>query len=299
MRLNHALRAPLLGALLGAAAAARAAPDDQALAADDPVASAPAPAAQAKRKAAQPGAEPYSVISAVKGLSLHRPMYFFPLSYSSDYHGDRTEAVFQVSVKQELFKLLGHRLYFGYTQKSFWQLYNRGKSSPFRETNYAPELFWRVIPDARIFNHWGADIGLEHESNGQSDGLSRSWNRLYVAPFQAKGKHLAHLKFWWRVPEDEKDDPADPEGDDNPDITDFYGYSELNFSRQIGNGQLISLMGRGNPRTGHGAFSITWSVPSAERYAFYGVTLFSGYGESLIDHDRAITRLSLGIMLAR
>jgi len=35
------------------------------------------------------------------------------------------------------------------------------------------------------------------------------------------------LRPWWRIPEDEKDGPSDPEGDDNPTIDDYMGHFEL------------------------------------------------------------------------
>ncbi len=56
-------------------------------------------------------------------------------------HSDSTregELKLQFSVKYEI--LAETDWYFGYTQKSFWSI--QKESSPFRETNYAPELFW-------------------------------------------------------------------------------------------------------------------------------------------------------------
>ena len=238
----------------------------------------------------------YSIISTVRGLSTHRVSFVFPLTYSRDYYGDNTEMVFQFSAKQRVF---GTNFYVAYTQKSFWQYLNQAQSSPFRETNYAPEAFYRWIPAAKAFNHWGADFGFEHESNGRSIGESRSWNRVYVAPFQAKGKHLAFLKFWYRLPEGAPSSIDNPNGDDNPDLTDYLGHGELNYSQQIGGEQLLTAWVRGNPATGRGAAAFTWSIPSPGGYAFYGLTVFHGYGESLIDYDQATTRVMAGILLAR
>jgi len=241
----------------------------------------------------------YSIVSTVRGLSSHRPMFLFPVSYSKDHTDKETEVVFQISVKQRLLRLFNNNLYFGYTQKSFWQMYNSRESSPFRETDYDPEIFYRFVPDPEAFNHWGLDVGFEHESNGRPVPESRSWNRIYASPFQAKGKQLAYLKFWYRLPEDRKDEPLDARGDDNPDIHRYYGYSELSLSRQIGGKQVLTGMARGNLRTGRGALSLTWSVPSDEGQVFYGVSVFHGYGESLIDYNQSITRVMLGVMLSR
>lgn len=241
----------------------------------------------------------YSIVSTVRGLSSHRPMFIYPVSYSAEYNDQETEVIFQISVKQRLLRLFNNNLYFGYTQKSFWQMYNSGESSPFRETNYAPEIFYRFVPDPERFNHWGLDAGFEHESNGREFPDSRSWNRVYLAPFQAKGRQLAYLRFWYRIPEGEPATVDNIRGDDNPDIHRYMGYSELSLSRQIGGGQLLTGMARGNVRTGRGALSLTWSTPSDEGHVFYGVSVFHGYGESLIEYDESITRLMLGIMLSR
>ena len=87
----------------------------------------------------------------------HRPMYILPFSYMKnanreptnprlgatdyDYGIDNQEAKYQISFKVPLLTgWLDDRttLWFGYTQKSFWQVYNTDDSAPFRETNYEP-----------------------------------------------------------------------------------------------------------------------------------------------------------------
>ena len=238
----------------------------------------------------------YTMISVSRGLSTHKPMFIMPFTYSSDYEGDESEVLFSLSAKQRLFN---RNLYFGYSQKSFWQLYNKEKSSPFRATDYNPEMFYRWTPEVQKYRGWGADFGFEHESNGQQLPLSRSWNRLYVAPFQARGPQLLYFKFWYRIPEDEKADPLDARGDDNPDISKFYGYGEVRLQRQFAGTQQIALMARGNPKTGKGAASINYSIAGDGGALFYQLYLWSGYGESLADYNRSVTRIGLGIMLAR
>lgn len=238
----------------------------------------------------------YSITSVARGLSTHRPMYVLPYTYSSAYDGRHTEVAFQISAKQKLF---GTNFYFGYTQRSFWQLYNSKESSPFRETDYNPELFYRWTPQIAWLNHWGADAGLEHESNGKGLPDSRSWNRLYIAPFQAKGKYLVYLKFWYRLPEKAKTGPTDAEGDDNPDIERYYGHAEFQVQRQFFDNHLAHLILRANPATGKGSVSFNYSIPSSDGSLFYCLNFFSGYGETLIDYNRAITRVGIGVMMTR
>lgn len=70
-------------------------------------------------------------------------------------------------------------------------------------------------------------VGIEHESNGQRQDLSRSWNRVYSQFYFAKDNFLIALQPWWRIPESDKNDPSDSSGDDNPDIEDYMGHFEL------------------------------------------------------------------------
>lgn len=241
-------------------------------------------------------ADRYAISNAACGMSLHKAMFVLPATYSSDYPASETELIFQISAKQSLF---GTNIFFGYTQRSFWQVYDSQRSRPFRETDYNPELFYRWIAGSPKWLGWGADIGIEHESNGQDVPDSRSWNRIYFAPFRAKGKTGLYLKTWFRLPEDEKETPDDPKGDDNPDIDDYYGYTELHVQKQIGGQQVISGMVRANPATGKGAINLNYTIPSKSGYLFYQVYLWHGYGESLLDYNDSVTRIGIGVALAR
>lgn len=241
----------------------------------------------------------YSIISAGHGLSLHKPMYLLPATYAEDYHGKHTEVLFALSLKQRLF---GIPLYFAYSQKSFFDAYDTQDSKPFRGSDYNPELFYRWIPENQTsWHHLGFDFGAEHESNGQSLPDSRSWNRLYIAPFQAAGTHLLYWKWWWRLPENESAPQTSPNRDDNPDIEDYYGYSELHVEQQLfgDHHHLAHAMFRFNPATGRGAFELQYSIPSHDDSFFWGFYLWQGYGESLIDYNHCITRVGIGVMLTR
>lgn len=246
-----------------------------------------------------PDADAYQIVSAGHGLSLHKPMYVLPLTYSDHYHGHKTEMLFQISLKQRLF---GMPLYFGYTQKSFFDIYDSPESKPFRATDYNPELFYRYIPaDVVRWHHLGADFGIEHESNGKGLPDSRSWNRIYLAPFQLAGEHVIYWKWWWRIPENKSLPRTDPNRDDNPDIGSYYGYSELHYEQQLLDRHLLHLMGRYNPVTGRGALSLQYTIPNnaADPSFFWMFTLWQGYGESLIDYNHSITRVGVGVALAR
>ena len=75
----------------------------------------------------------------------------------------------------------GDQVFFGFTLQSWWQIYSDEISKPFRETNYQPEFFYFAPINFHPFGGNSAIIiGAEHQSNGRSQLLSRSWNRLYV-----------------------------------------------------------------------------------------------------------------------
>lgn len=255
--------------------------------------------ASAPAIAADDGGDPFAftLIDAGRGLTMHKELYALPFTYADRYHGASTEAVFQLSAKHDLF---GTGFYFAYTQISFWQAYDANGSSPFRDTNYNPEIFYRR-PASRLGPVLaGCDAGLEHESNGQRLPLSRSWNLLYVAPHAHGERWLAYLKLRYRLPEDDKTSPEDALGDDNPDITDYLGYTDLHLYYALPRGHLLHLLVRGHLGSGRGNASLNWSFPvPGDVEAWFVVRLFSGYGESLLDYDRPVSRVGVGVMFNR
>lgn len=251
------------------------------------------------RKSWLPESDPdaYSIVSVGRGLSFHKPNYLYPATYSPAYRGSSSEVLFGLSLKLRFFSL---PLYLGYSQKSFFQAFNGKDSKPFRETDFNPEIFYRFLPkNAKAWHHLGLDAGVEHESNGQSLPGSRSWNRVYIAPFHAQGKSLIYWKWWFRIPEDKNRLATDPKRDDNPDIQDYYGYSELHIEQEVFDKHLINALFRYNPVTGRGAVNLQYSIPGPGKNFFWGLYVWNGYGESLLDYNRSVTRVGLGIQLTR
>jgi len=203
--------------------------------------------------------------------------------------------------------------YFGvwlaYTQQSFWQIFNGSQSSPFRETDYQPEVIFAFRPNLFMTNPRFGDVdwrllnvGLVHQSNGQSDPLSRSWNRIYAQfGFEKQdsngGDWALLLRPWYRFKEQ-------PSKDDNPDIEQYLGHGDIRLLYR--NGAVnFSFLGRGNVNTGKGAAQVDVAFPLAlwksdvlANYPFkWYMRLFSGYGESLIDYNVRQTTFSVGITL--
>lgn len=253
------------------------------------------------------------------GLTAHKPTYFLVTWSSFDEDRLKEEIKYQLSFKQRLYpwgELTNeherYKLYFGFTLKSFWQVFDTSQSSPFRETNYNPELFIRTREYQTKWGVFSIDGGYEHESNGQNVPASRSWDRLYIRPRLEKGIFSIDYKLWYRFEEDEKIDENDPEGDDNPDIEDYYGYGELNFRIDFGqlnyrhepladkifhfDKSVINVMCRYNLAEGKGAVQIDYFLPLMNSMKLY-FQYWDGYGESLIDYNRSFTKFGLGLAL--
>jgi len=250
----------------------------------------------------------------------HRPNYIMPLSWQArpnnraieelvdyysegeqEYEGgfDHLEIVMQLSIKyivaeDVLTKL--DRLEIAYTNKSFWQAYNSDISRPFRETNHEPELIYSWLPKVNWLDR--ASISLNHQSNGQTSSLSRSWNRVEFSGAVAFSHGIWGLTTWWRIPEESSADPYDPSDNDNPDIEDYLGYGELHYIRNYGR-HSIALMARNNLDfdDNRGAFQMDVTFPLTQRLKWF-VHYFNGYGESLIDYNRYQERIGVGIKLS-
>jgi len=210
-----------------------------------------------------------------------------------------TEVKFQISFKfmlwENLFKKRSNGdLFFAYTQVAMWQLYNKDISSPFRDTNYEPEFFLSFVNDWQIFGFTNRlnNFGFAHQSNGRSDPLSRSWNRLYATFILDRGNFATGLKVWYRIPEDAEDD-------NNPDIEDYLGNFELRSVYKWRN-QTFGLMWRNNLDfdVNRGAVELSWSFPlwSTDRIKGY-VQYFNGYGQCLLDYNASASTLGAGFML--
>ena len=240
-------------------------------------------------------------------ITTHRRNYWFPLSYNASPNNeafqnvserdafDRAEMKFQFSAKfnlvEDLFGDYGGDLHFAYTQRSWWQAFNTDASSPFRETNYEPEVFLDFENQMSLLGWTNTNnrLALNHHSNGRSDPLSRSWNRLILESTLVNDDWALILAPHWRIPESKEDD-------DNPDIHKYLGYGDITLAHRFNGDNELSLMLRGYPSDGNMGTQVDYSVPlfgSIRGHLQY----YYGYGESLIDYDERSHRLSLGFSL--
>lgn len=236
----------------------------------------------------------------------YEPMYILPVSYTDNNNNSpespthqasttqplrNTEAEFQLSVKtkaaENLFGLDAD-LWFAYTQQSKWQLYDPSHSSPFRESDYMPEMFLLFPTNYSLFDFTWRFIrfGILHQSNGLANPLSRSWNRVYTQLGFEHGNFTLLVRPWMRIQEN-------PVTDDNPDITHYMGHGDLTAIYQMDNSE-ISILAR------YGANTLstitTWNFPINGRLKAY-VKITTGYGETLIDYNWRQNTIGLGILL--
>jgi phospholipase A1 len=242
-------------------------------------------------------------------FSPHKQSYLLPARYTTDVNNQpssptqgtvpqslgyiETEVKFQFSFKFKAFKIEDRfNLWLGYTQLSFFQMYNKSKSAPFRENNYEPEIMGVIRTDYDLLGLKGRfiNLGLVHQSNGRADPLSRSWNRLYAQFGFERGGFGLMIRPWLRIREDWVDD-------NNPDITDYLGHGDIVATYQAG-GHMFSLLLRSNLNFSslHGAVQVDWSFPLHRQLKGY-VQVFTGYGESLIDYNHSQTTIGAGFLV--
>ena len=207
---------------------------------------------------------------------------------------DSQEAKFQIALQTKMANnLFGGEadLWFAYTQVAYWQLYNGAISAPFRETNYAPEVYVSFLSDYRLLGLRlrNIDLGAVHQSNGRAEPLSRSWNRVFAEFQLVRGDLALTFRPWLRIKEDAAED-------NNPDIENYLGRYELRALYHW-RGQVFGAMLRNIFDSEHRLNSeLTWSFPIAGRLRGL-VQWWNGYGESLIDYNYNMHRLGIGVLL--
>ena len=248
----------------------------------------------------------YDVASRQFAISTYRPNYLMYTDNSEfnasdsiyvDINSDfqylkQEEMKYQVSVKLPVWRDMfgsGMDMYAGYTQTSWWQLFSDEgiTSAPFRETNYEPELFVRRNMNLDVpfgGKLAAADLALVHQSNGRSELLSRSWNRVMARAAFDYGDLAFLVRAWYRLPEDSEDD-------NNPDTEDYYGYGDVR-AVWAPNKNTFSLMVR--PGTEKSGMELTWSRQITSELRIYS-QWWHGYGESLIDYDQKVNRFGIGL----
>lgn len=238
----------------------------------------------------------------------HLPMYVMPLWYNAtpnyDIHSptqahvraskdylQHLDSKLQISMKTKLAQDVfdtNADVWLGYTQQSYWQVYNGKYSRPFRSSDYQPEIFLTQpikgnLPGNGSLRMLGA--GLVHESNGQSDPLSRSWNRIYAMAGTEWGK-LTVIPRLWLIANEESD---------NPDIGDYMGYGDVRWLYSLNDQSTVGGVMRYNPSTNKGAIQVDYAYPLKGGMKAI-LQVFHGYGENIQDYNHKSTNIGIGFM---
>ena len=233
------------------------------------------------------------------GIYPYKKNYFLPATYTFNNisNRDNFETSFQISLEKPIsndFFGLNETISIAYTQKSFWQ--TASSSAPFRETNYEPEIFMQIPNDGKYLKLY--KTSFLHTSNGKGGDDSRSLNRLYLQTFFQFDNLFVSPKIWYKIPQNSKDD-------DMKDFYKYYGYGDISFLYAYGK-QTFELLLRDNLRLnssnkGAALFNYTFPLPdfisSKNSYGIFQV--FHGYGQSLIDYDREVTNIGIGVTFSR
>lgn len=249
-------------------------------------------------------------------VKTYQPNFLLPLHYTSrvnrspsspthasteahDYR--QTATKLQISLRAKVVENLllpGADLWFAYTQRSLWQAWDRQDSSPFRSSDYQPEAIYVLPLSAEAGTlplGWTArmlQLGIAHQSNGQSDPLSRSWNRIYLGAGLERGDLSLLLKVNQRL--------SERGSDDNPDLTDHIGHGEMTMLWSPGASTLAFTWRPSLDSIRRGSLQLDWTRPvladQPDGLRWYA-QLFSGYGETLLDYNHRQTSLGLGVSL--
>jgi phospholipase A1 len=220
---------------------------------------------------------------------------------------DTTETRIQLSVRTKVAQglLTGgdpNRLdsvWFSYSQQSYWQLFNNDLSRPFRATDHEPEITYIFPVDTALGGGWRLrylGLSANHQSNGQSLPLSRSWNRVIARAGMEYGNTFAiNANLWQRMPEDAATD-------DNPEIADLVGRGELSGVWNINPSNALALTLRHSLQANaNGSVRVSWlrklSTAGDRSGLRFHTEIFSGYGDTLLDYNRQRTVLSMGLTL--
>jgi len=232
-----------------------------------------------------------------KASTYDSPASMYKDNYIVSGWEEDTQVKFNVSVRYRVVYKAG--LFMGYTQLSKWDLYS--KSSPFKENNYQPEVFYKFESDN---NEFDINLGvidyiqispIYHRSNGRDGVESRGENLYYgqaqisigkVHNFGINGK----LYNYYNVSSKNKDIN---DYHKNYEIDVFYKYKSSTVEEL--DKEEVHVRFSGNPLDkgfveGTLKFRI-WT--SAIQLRLYG-QVFHGYDEFIIDYNKKDTAARVG-----
>ncbi len=229
-------------------------------------------------------------IRSLPAFTMYGDNYFVTgTSINEKVSSQTSDAKFEIGFKQRLTNVdLPWAVFpfITYRQKSFWDIYL--ESFPFRETNYNPAL-----GAAKLFvDDKGIKSGLwfafEHESNGRDGENSRSWNFFSLQYFKPLGPYWQfRTKAWVPV--------GDLSG--NEDITSFRGFFTFGATYNPTTHLFLDIdiqPAYDDTLTGFVKADLSFKISKNSNQFIY-LQYFGGYSEDLIDYNRYVRNLRIGI----
>ncbi len=256
----------------------------------------------------------------VPPLSFHRRNYVVSSLNQTD------SIKFQLSLKYRVLSFpwgKRHRqhpsagVYFAFTQLAVWDAFDLENSSPMKDVNFGPEVFYRQsFADIREegCNFHDIQVGASHNSNGRRAPETRSVNLIVgtaragcslarrSGPLGAIPHGVLELSAW-----------SPPiVAFENPDITRYMGYGRLRLTLASG----IVDVEQSTPAATAGIFgsvttlqvgtagyvTLQWEgsyrppYPYALRFLpYFMVQYFNGYGETLLSYNQKSQNFRIGL----
>jgi len=235
-----------------------------------------------------------SALYAETSIRPHKENYFI---------AGEDDVKFHISLKVNLLYPSATGLYFAYSEKAFWNIYDN--SAPFREFNHNPEVFYMLEQNNNIFGNsdlWIIDhiilAPYEHISNGKDGEASRGLDRYYgeiqisIGEIWNSGIRAKVFNFY-------------KTSSKNKDIDQYIGHYEGEFfiRRLCSNDPNISfhkLYIKGgtddNFKRGWVESGLIVTLLSDIIQPKLFINVFSGYCESLIDYNKKDTQIRAGLL---
>ena len=243
---------------------------------------------------------PQETFSRLSALYAHEAIYILPYyhSFSPTYDNNvATETKFQFSFRIPMFSIGEHnKFFFAYTQTAFFQNYNDLDSKPFRDTDYAPELYWSYEGINDIVR-W-VQLGYKHISNGERALRSRTQNQImlkvrlqYDTSWGLKIGTIARTWIWMSL-------HYDGYLHDNSDLARYRGYADLFLYLKYNNhllefkaSPIVSDIGFWKPH-----FEVGYTYRLTKNLGIYA-QYSNGYGDNIYEYNIHSNRLGIGLRL--
>ncbi|WP_424492656.1 phospholipase A [Salinimicrobium sp. GXAS 041] len=232
-------------------------------------------------------------ISKMPSFSMYEDNYMVTgVPLNKEINKGSADIKYQISFKQLLTRKtlpLDSYLFLTYTQTAFWNVY--AASSPFAEINFNPGIsLGKPVYNSKERLIGMAFLNAQHESNGRDSIYSRSWNKIAIS-FHARISDRINMSLegWYPVRYKK----------DNPDLMEYLGPGELNFSYNLEpkNLALELMLRKGLNWEWKGAVKMRLLYrPFEMRTHRLTLEWFHGYGESLINYNNLSSMIRIGFL---